>query len=134
MSSVAQRTRQLRIGPLVMLLNLYHPLRAFEEICTLDHLSGGRLEVGIGRGSLPLELGYYGISADAAPSRYEEASEILISAMKGGMLSYQGQHFELNSVPLTVKLISVQGRRHGLRQIDPSPQLGQLPMAQISRA
>ncbi|WP_084030957.1 LLM class flavin-dependent oxidoreductase [Bradyrhizobium paxllaeri] len=103
LSSVAQRTRQLRIGPLVMLLNLYHPLRAFEEICMLDHLSGGRLEVGIGRGSLPLELGYYGIRADAAPSRYEEASEILISAMKGGTLSYQGKHFELNSVPLTVR-------------------------------
>ncbi|MGY3610921.1 MULTISPECIES: LLM class flavin-dependent oxidoreductase [unclassified Bradyrhizobium] len=102
LSSVAQRTRQLRLGPLVMLLNLYHPLRAFEEICMLDQLSGGRLEVGIGRGSLPLELGYFGITADAAPSRYQEASEILINAMKGGTLSYHGHHFELNSVPLTL--------------------------------
>ncbi|MCA6107978.1 LLM class flavin-dependent oxidoreductase [Bradyrhizobium cenepequi] len=105
LSSVAQRTRQLRIGPLVMLLNLYHPLRAFEEICMLDHLSGGRLEVGIGRGSLPVELGYFGITADAAPNRYEEASEILIGAMKGETLSYHGHHFELNSVPLTLKTL-----------------------------
>ncbi|UPK05849.1 LLM class flavin-dependent oxidoreductase [Bradyrhizobium sp. 170] len=102
LSSVAQRTRQLRVGPLVMLLNLYHPLRAFEEICMLDQLSGGRLELGIGRGSLPIEWGYFGISADAAPGRYEEASEILIKAMKGGTLCYQGDHFELNDVPLTL--------------------------------
>jgi hypothetical protein len=41
LSAVAQRTRKLRLGPLVMLLNLYHPLRVFEKICMLDQLSGG---------------------------------------------------------------------------------------------
>ncbi|WFU12930.1 LLM class flavin-dependent oxidoreductase (plasmid) [Rhizobium sp. CB3090] len=103
LSSVAQRTRQLRIGPLVMLLSLHHPLRAFEEICMLDQLSGGRVELGIGRGSLPIELGYFGIDADAVPGRYFEASEILVEAMRGGILSYQGRHFELNNVPLTLR-------------------------------
>ncbi|THK33684.1 LLM class flavin-dependent oxidoreductase [Ensifer sp. MPMI2T] len=103
LSSVAQRTRQLRLGPLTMLLSLCHPLRAFEEICMLDHLSGGRVELGIGRGSLPIELGYFGIDADAAQERYLEASEILMEAMRGGTLSYRGQHFELNNVPLTLR-------------------------------
>nr|WP_210334132.1 LLM class flavin-dependent oxidoreductase [Mesorhizobium sangaii] len=103
LSSVAQRTQRLRLGPLVMLLALYHPLRAFEEICMLDQLSGGRLELGIGRGSFPTEVGYFGIGADAAPGQYAEASEILINAMKGGTLSYQGRHFELNDVPLTLR-------------------------------
>ncbi|MDX0109057.1 LLM class flavin-dependent oxidoreductase [Sinorhizobium meliloti] len=103
LSSVAQRTRQLRVGPLVMLLSLSHPLRAFEEICMLDQLSGGRLELGIGCGSLPIELSYFGIGADAVPERYTEASEILVKAMKGGTLSYQGKHFELNDVPLTLR-------------------------------
>lgn len=56
----------------------------------LDQLSGGRLEVGIGRGSQPIEWGYFGITADAAPSRYTEASEILNIALKGHTLSYQG--------------------------------------------
>ncbi|EIM30641.1 LLM class flavin-dependent oxidoreductase [Microvirga lotononidis] len=102
LSSVAQRTQRLRVGPLVMLLVLSHPLRAFEEICMLDQLSGGRLELGIGRGSLSIELGYFGIGAEAAPGRYAEASEILTEAMKGGTLSYQGHHFELNGVPLTL--------------------------------
>ncbi|SFQ05845.1 Flavin-dependent oxidoreductase, luciferase family (includes alkanesulfonate monooxygenase SsuD and methylene tetrahydromethanopterin reductase) [Bradyrhizobium sp. Ghvi] len=103
LSSLAQRTRQLRFGPLVLLLNLYHPLRAFEEICMLDQLSGGRLELGIGRGSQPIEWGYFGISADAAPSRYTEASEILNIALKGHQLSYQGHHFQLTEVPLTLR-------------------------------
>lgn len=102
LSSVAQRTLHLRLGPLVMLLNCYHPLRAFEEICMLDQLSGGRLELGLGRGALPTELGYFGISEDVAPSRYEEANDILLKAMKGGALSYQGRHFQLSDVPLTL--------------------------------
>ncbi|MFS8116764.1 LLM class flavin-dependent oxidoreductase, partial [Rhizobium jaguaris] len=103
LSSVAQRTRWIRIGPLVMLLPLYHPLRAFEEICMLDQLSGGRVEVGIGRGSLPIELSYFGMCADAAPGCYAEASEILLNAMRGGTLSHKGQHFELSNIPLTLK-------------------------------
>ncbi|MDK1376371.1 MULTISPECIES: LLM class flavin-dependent oxidoreductase [unclassified Sinorhizobium] len=103
LSSVAQRTRHLRVGPLVMLLSLCHPLRAFEEICMLDQLSGGRLELGLGRGSLPIELGYFGIGADAVPERYAEASKILMDAMRGGTLSYQGHYFELDSVPLTLR-------------------------------
>ncbi|AYG63954.1 MULTISPECIES: LLM class flavin-dependent oxidoreductase [Rhizobium] len=103
LSSVAQRTRRLRIGPLVMLLPLYHPLRAFEEICMLDQLSGGRVELGIGRGSLPIELGYFGIGPDAAPGRYVEASEILVNAMKGGTLSHKGEHYELSGIPLTLR-------------------------------
>ncbi|WP_081772114.1 LLM class flavin-dependent oxidoreductase [Paraburkholderia nodosa] len=102
LSSVAQRTRELRLGPLVMLLSLHHPLRAFEEICMLDHLSGGRVEMGIGRGSLPLELGHFGIDADDVPERYLEACEILMAAMKGGTLFYQGHHFQLDNVPLAL--------------------------------
>ncbi|TJW24288.1 MAG: LLM class flavin-dependent oxidoreductase, partial [Mesorhizobium sp.] len=70
LASVAQRTRRLRVGPMVMLLALYHPLRAFEEICMLDQLSGGRLELGIGRGSAPTELGYFGVAVEAAPEQY----------------------------------------------------------------
>src|SRR5262245_48599589 len=53
MAAVAQRTRRLRFGPLVYPLPLYHPLRLIEEICMLDQMSGGRLELGVGRGVSP---------------------------------------------------------------------------------
>src|SRR5262245_34926387 len=72
LSAVAQRTRRLRVGPLVLLLNLYHPLRAFEEICMLDQLSGGRVDLGIGPGGAPFELSFFGVPADEARERYGE--------------------------------------------------------------
>src|SRR5579884_3601517 len=65
MAAVAQRTKRLRFGPLVYSLPLYHPVRLIEEICMLDHLSSGRLELGVGRGVSPIEVGFYGLDAGA---------------------------------------------------------------------
>ena len=50
LGALARATKRMRLGPLVYLLPLYSPLRLIEEICMLDHLSHGRLEVGVGRG------------------------------------------------------------------------------------
>ena len=102
LSAVAQRTRKLRLGPLVMLLNLYHPLRAFEEICMLDQLSGGRLDLGIGRGAVPLELSFFGISAADAEDRYREIAEIVLKSMEADTLTYSGRHFSISDVPITL--------------------------------
>jgi alkanesulfonate monooxygenase SsuD/methylene tetrahydromethanopterin reductase-like flavin-dependent oxidoreductase (luciferase family) len=49
LAAASQRTRRIRLGPLVYLLPLYNPVRLAEEIAMLDHLSRGRLELGIGR-------------------------------------------------------------------------------------
>src|SRR6201990_3593479 len=59
LGAVARATKRMRLGPLVYLLPLYSPLRLIEEICMLDHLSHGRLEVGVGRGVSPFELKYH---------------------------------------------------------------------------
>src|SRR6201982_1075390 len=67
LAAASQRTRRIRLGPCVYCLPLYNPLRLIEEVCMLDHLSGGRLELGIGRGVSPYELGYFGV--DAAETR-----------------------------------------------------------------
>src|ERR1700736_3546628 len=61
LAAVAQRTRRLRFGPLVYTLSLHHPLRIAEEICMLDQMSGGRMELGVGRGVSPHEVAYYGV-------------------------------------------------------------------------
>jgi alkanesulfonate monooxygenase SsuD/methylene tetrahydromethanopterin reductase-like flavin-dependent oxidoreductase (luciferase family) len=63
---------------MVMLLNLYHPLRAFEEICMLDQLSGGRLDLGIGRRATAFELGFFGVDAAVVQERYQEAADIVL--------------------------------------------------------
>src|SRR5688572_22853795 len=78
LSSVAQRTRRLRFGPLVYTLNLYHPLRLIEEICMLDQLSGGRLEFGVGKGISPIENRYYGLDPAKADAMFAEAFQILL--------------------------------------------------------
>jgi alkanesulfonate monooxygenase SsuD/methylene tetrahydromethanopterin reductase-like flavin-dependent oxidoreductase (luciferase family) len=105
LSAVAQRTKKLRLGPLVMLLNLYHPLRAFEEICMLDQLCGGRLDLGIGRGAVPLELSFFGVSPAEAQDRYSEAAEIVLKAMETNKLTYRGRHFSISDVPITLSPI-----------------------------
>src|SRR3954453_22968482 len=82
LSAVAQRTAQLRFGPLVYPLVLYHPLRLVEEICMLDHLSGGRLEFGVGKGASPHELEIYGAEPNEwAPRAHLEALQILKHAL-----------------------------------------------------
>src|SRR5438552_2609160 len=76
LAAVAQRTRRLRFGPLVYTLSLHHPLRVVEEICMLDQMSGGRLEVGVGRGISPHEVAYYGVdpaNAQRAHKRWHQS-------------------------------------------------------------
>jgi len=102
LSALAQRTRRLRFGPLVYCLPLYHPIRLFEEICMLDQMSGGRLEMGIGRGTSPIELGYYGVEADHGPPMYREAFELILQGMQGGSLTYEGEHYEVRDMPITL--------------------------------
>ena len=103
LAAVAQRTRRLRFGPLVYTLSLYHPLRLMEEICMLDQMSGGRLELGVGRGISPFELGYYGADAEAAPQIYAEALQVILQGLQRETLSFTGKHFTFRDVPIELK-------------------------------
>jgi alkanesulfonate monooxygenase SsuD/methylene tetrahydromethanopterin reductase-like flavin-dependent oxidoreductase (luciferase family) len=102
LSAVAQRTRRLRFGPLVYALPLYHPLRMIEEICMLDQMSGGRLEIGFGRGSVPAELIYYGQNPDEAQQVYAEALELIIKGLTAPerTLTFQGQFFRFDTMAM----------------------------------
>jgi alkanesulfonate monooxygenase SsuD/methylene tetrahydromethanopterin reductase-like flavin-dependent oxidoreductase (luciferase family) len=102
LAAVAQRTRRLRLGPLVYALSLYHPLRLLEEVCMLDALSGGRLELGVGRGISPIELAFLGVDAEEAPGRYAEALEVLLRGMATDRLTFEGEHWALRDVPIEV--------------------------------
>jgi alkanesulfonate monooxygenase SsuD/methylene tetrahydromethanopterin reductase-like flavin-dependent oxidoreductase (luciferase family) len=100
LSAVAQRTRRLRFGPLVYTLPMYHPLRAAEEICMLDQLSGGRLEVGVGRGISAHELTYYGVAPAEAQARYIEALAIVLTALTRETLTFEGKYYAFRDVPI----------------------------------
>src|SRR5689334_19419340 len=77
MAAIAQRTQRLRFGPLVYLLPLYHPLRLIEEVCMLDHMSGGRLELGVGKGVSPIEVGFFGVDPATSQRQYIEALQVI---------------------------------------------------------
>ena len=105
LSAVAQRTRRLRFGPMVYCLPLYHPLRLAEEICMLDQMSGGRFELGVGRGISPLESRSYGENPDRAASQqvYVETLEILLKAMAGGKFSHAGDYRRVEDVEMVLE-------------------------------
>ena len=100
LAAVAQRTKRLRLGPLVYTLPLYHPLRLVDEICMLDHLSGGRLLLGVGRGISPIELGYWGLDADAAPAMYQEALQVVLAGLATRELTFHGKYYDYDAVPI----------------------------------
>jgi alkanesulfonate monooxygenase SsuD/methylene tetrahydromethanopterin reductase-like flavin-dependent oxidoreductase (luciferase family) len=93
LAAIAQRTQRLRFGPLVYTLALHHPLRLIEEICMLDQMSGGRFELGIGRGISPYEVGYWGVDPQQSQEIYAEALEVVLLGLRTRSLSYQGKHF-----------------------------------------
>jgi alkanesulfonate monooxygenase SsuD/methylene tetrahydromethanopterin reductase-like flavin-dependent oxidoreductase (luciferase family) len=103
LASAAQRTRRLRLGPLVYLLPLYHPLRLIEEICMLDHLSGGRLDVGVGRGISPYELAYFGVDTLASREIFQESLEVIVSGLQHDQLVHRGEHYRYRGVPMELK-------------------------------
>jgi alkanesulfonate monooxygenase SsuD/methylene tetrahydromethanopterin reductase-like flavin-dependent oxidoreductase (luciferase family) len=103
LSAIAQRTRRLRFGPLVYALPLHHPLRLIEEICMLDQLSGGRLDIGFGRGSSPMEIAFYGQDPKKAQSVYAEALEIILQGLTRRKVDFQGEFFTFKNVPLEVE-------------------------------
>ena len=100
LAAVAQRTTQLRMGALVYLLPLYHPIKLLEEICMLDQLSKGRLMLGVGRGISPIELRYYGLDPEKTPAMYAEALEILLRGMTQSELTFHGEHYHYDAVPM----------------------------------
>jgi alkanesulfonate monooxygenase SsuD/methylene tetrahydromethanopterin reductase-like flavin-dependent oxidoreductase (luciferase family) len=100
---VAQRTRSLRFGPLVWAMPLHHPLRLIEEICMLDQLSGGRLEIGFGRGSVPIEIEYYGANPDEAQEIYAEAVELVLKGLTHKVLDFEGKRFAFRNVPMEIE-------------------------------
>ena len=103
LSAVAQRTRRLRFGPLVYALPVHHPLRLIEEICMLDHLSGGRLEIGFGRGSSAIEVGFYGQNPADAQRIYAETLDLILQGLSTKTLNFQGDFFSFDNVPIELE-------------------------------
>jgi alkanesulfonate monooxygenase SsuD/methylene tetrahydromethanopterin reductase-like flavin-dependent oxidoreductase (luciferase family) len=103
LAAAAQRTRQLHLGPLVYLLPLYNPLRLANEIAMLDSMSGGRYEIGVGRGISPFELGYYRVPYYDSREMFEEALAAIAAGLRNDRLTHRGRHYNFDAVPMEVR-------------------------------
>ncbi|MEA2979932.1 MAG: hypothetical protein QOF09_1755 [Alphaproteobacteria bacterium] len=103
LSAIAQRTARLRFGTFVYALPIHHPLRVLEEICMLDHLSGGRLEIGFGRGSVPYEIAYYGQNAEERQQIYAERLELILKAFTEKTVTWNGKYDQFENVPMEIE-------------------------------
>tara|TARA_Y100000815_G_scaffold271003_1_gene296743 strand:- start:1155 stop:2306 length:1152 start_codon:yes stop_codon:yes gene_type:complete len=101
LAAASQRTSQLKLAPCVYVLPLHHPLRLIEEISMLDHLSKGRLEIGIGRGGV-MEAFFWGQEADSETNylRYKETLDIVKQGLDTNSLSYEGQFHRFDELPM----------------------------------
>jgi alkanesulfonate monooxygenase SsuD/methylene tetrahydromethanopterin reductase-like flavin-dependent oxidoreductase (luciferase family) len=81
-------------------LPVHHPLRVLEEICMLDHMSGGRVEIGFGRGSVPYEITYYGQDAEHRQEIYAERLELILKAFTTKTLNWDGKYDQFRDVPM----------------------------------
>jgi len=103
LGAVARATKRLRFGPLVYLLPLYSPLRLIEEICMLDHLSHGRLEVGVGRGVSPFELKFHKVEHDDSRNIFEDAFKCVSAGLTTDTLTYDGKYYAYQDVPIALR-------------------------------
>ena len=92
-TAIASRTKRMRVGLAVYVLPLAgSPLRVAEEVATLDQISGGRFDFGIGRSGFRGSYRSYGVDYEESQARFDEALAILRRAWAGGKFSYEGTY------------------------------------------
>src|SRR5437667_9155464 len=99
--SIATRTKRLRVGMAVQVLPLIHPLRIAEEAATVDQISQGRFEFGVGRSGNMRAYDAMGIDYEESRERFQEALDIILKAWSGETFSYEGKYNHITNATLT---------------------------------
>jgi alkanesulfonate monooxygenase SsuD/methylene tetrahydromethanopterin reductase-like flavin-dependent oxidoreductase (luciferase family) len=104
LAAAARSTLQIKLCPCIYVLPLHHPLRLIEEICMLDHLSQGRLEVGVGRGGV-LEAYFWGSDWEVERNytKYVETLDILRRGLSQEALTYHGEFYHFDELPMRLR-------------------------------
>jgi len=108
---MAGRTKKVQLGSMVEVLPWHDPVRVAEQIIMLDHMSNGRLILGLGRGTGKIEFDGFRVEMAQARQQFKESAEAIITALETGVMEYQGEYIrqpriELHPAPLK----SFQGR------------------------
>lgn len=105
-AAIAARTRRVRIGTNILVLPLHHPLRVAEDGATIDAISGGRFQLGVGAGYREEEFSTFGVPLSERGSRLQEGIELIRRAWTEPVVDFQGKHFRADG--LTVRPQPVQ--------------------------
>ena len=103
-AALAVRTKKLRLGVMGMVPPYHSPWRLVEEIGMLDHLTGGRLEIGTSAG-IPPEMAQIGLSVEESRARYDEAVEIIDRALAEPVISHHGKFWNFDNLRLTPRTV-----------------------------
>jgi probable F420-dependent oxidoreductase len=101
LQAMADSTTRLRVCPLVLNNDFHHPVHLARELASMDHLSGGRLEVGLGAGHSFTEYAAIGMAFDpprVRKARLAEAVEVLRRLLDGETVTFEGQSYQLKGV------------------------------------
>lgn len=132
-AAASQVTKNIRLGPLVKLLPLHHPVRILEDMCVIDNLTEGRLDFGVGRGVAPIEHYWFGSNWPESKARFEDTLGIICDALATGEISSANSKFHnFPTVPLATKPYQdpipfwypgspVTAGRHGMSLMWPGP-------------
>jgi len=102
-TAIAARTTRIRVGTAVLVLPLGHPVRMAEEVATLDHISQGRLDLGVGRSGFPWAYEGYDIPYAESRERFREFFDVMQLAWTQERFSYQGKYYTFQDVCLIPK-------------------------------
>jgi alkanesulfonate monooxygenase SsuD/methylene tetrahydromethanopterin reductase-like flavin-dependent oxidoreductase (luciferase family) len=102
LAAVAQRTTRLRFGPMIYAAPLYHPLRLLQEICMLDQLSAGRLDMGFGRGAAAAEIRFFDVDPAQTERLYEEHVRFILDALREGAVTVSEEGGKQRRMPLAI--------------------------------
>jgi alkanesulfonate monooxygenase SsuD/methylene tetrahydromethanopterin reductase-like flavin-dependent oxidoreductase (luciferase family) len=104
-SSIAARTRNIRLGTAVLVPTLHHPIRLAEDTATLDIISGGRLDVGYGRGAAGYEYTGYDLDHADSQQRFQEAINMVQGLWTTPEYTHQGKFFSARKANLVPRPI-----------------------------
>src|SRR5262245_38645708 len=102
-AAIAGRTRRLRVATGVSVLPLVHPIRTAEEAATVDQVSRGRLDFGIGRSGFPRAYAGYGVPYDESRERFQESIEVILKAWTQERFSHEGKYFSIKDLGVVPK-------------------------------
>lgn len=102
LAAAARETKRIRLGSLLHLLPFYHPLRLIEELCMLDQLSGGRLDIGVGRGVAPPEFESYSLDIKTSQEDYEHTLALLRMGLTQDRVDYRFGRYDFRNVPMVI--------------------------------